>query len=215
MSRPGSQSNILGQLDSADLGRSGLSGPVLPDGTFRLHRRRLNRFSDEENQGIPLNVPLASSDANEAFASIPAEIISKATLVYVGFDLDTATLLWSKWTNREQDGGIYREGDPIGAHGEQMAFLDFMSGGIGERGDTWDTDNQKWIDCMNAYGMAREFQEAILDPQFNDIRHQQTCVSWIKETIQVRYDALHEVHKASMRRESALKETEAAPSGHA
>ncbi|OAR02467.1 hypothetical protein LLEC1_00942 [Akanthomyces lecanii] len=67
-------------------------GPVVPDGTFRLHRRRLNRSSDEENQHIPLNVPLASSEAKTAFASIPANIISKATLLYLSFDIATTTI---------------------------------------------------------------------------------------------------------------------------
>ncbi|OAR02468.1 hypothetical protein LLEC1_00943 [Akanthomyces lecanii] len=87
----------------------------------------------------------------------------------------------------------------------RRTFLDFLPGGIGE----------KWIDCMNSYGMASGFQQAILDPEFNDIRLQETCAYWIKDTIQIRHDALLEVREASMGRESALKKTAAASLGHA
>lgn len=45
---------------------------------------------------------------------------------------------------------------------------------------------------MSAYGMAREFQDAIMDPRFTDIRLRETCAHWIKDTVENRYNALRE-----------------------
>lgn len=84
---------ILAPLDSADLLNSGLLGPVRTPGSHRLHKRRLNHSSDEENHDIPLNASLSSPAANDAFAMIPVALISYETLLYVGLSEAKATEL--------------------------------------------------------------------------------------------------------------------------
>ena len=86
-----SEHTILAPLDSADLLHRRLLGPGRTTGSHRLHKRRLNRSSDEENLNIPLKVPLSSPAADNAFATIPVALISYETLVYVGLSEAKAT----------------------------------------------------------------------------------------------------------------------------
>ncbi|TQV91469.1 hypothetical protein V2A60_008885 [Cordyceps javanica] len=195
---------IFGPLDEQDLLDRGLLGPVLPDGRRRLHLRLVNGSSDETFRSIPLDVPLDSPEADDAFTTIPTHIISRATLIHVGFTAAKAAEIWERWTNWPDDSPP-REIDPP-SWAAPMTFIDFMSGAIGELRDTWDTDNQKWIDCMNFYGMNREFQDAILDPVYDDHRLRETCATWIKDTIEIRYENLYEVQKTSLARETVLIE---------
>lgn len=46
--------SILTPDDAVNLQASGLASPPLYDGTRRIHKRRLNRSSDEEEQHLPL-----------------------------------------------------------------------------------------------------------------------------------------------------------------
>ena len=84
---------ILSALDSADLLNRCLLGPGRTTGSQQLHKRRLNRSSDEENYDIPLNVSHTSLAAHDAFAMIPVALISYETLVHVGLSEEKATEL--------------------------------------------------------------------------------------------------------------------------
>ncbi|KAB5542964.1 hypothetical protein GE09DRAFT_232635 [Coniochaeta sp. 2T2.1] len=60
MSESGGSSTILAPLDSSRLESQRLLRPGNTHGSVRLHKRRLNRSSDEENYHIPLDVPQTS-----------------------------------------------------------------------------------------------------------------------------------------------------------
>jgi hypothetical protein len=81
--------SVLAPLDKANLINCGLASPITPDGTQHVHKRRLNRSSDEENAHIPL-VPFSAPDSTDAFSEIPADLISEATLNYLGYNKETA-----------------------------------------------------------------------------------------------------------------------------
>ncbi|KAL6872963.1 hypothetical protein J3F83DRAFT_594571 [Trichoderma novae-zelandiae] len=70
--------------------------------------------------------------------------------------------------------------------------------------DTWDEDDQKWYECMARCGINEETQAAMMDLIFKDIRLTESCLFWIRDTIQTRYNALQEVQRASMQREQEI-----------
>ncbi|KAI6779876.1 uncharacterized protein J7T54_001964 [Emericellopsis cladophorae] len=202
---------VFAPLDLNALAAAGLVGPVDANGTRRVHKRRLNRSSDEENADVPL-VPISSPEAGKAFVDIPNDLISLATLRYIGCDDDFATQLWEEWTSWPPD-DILRETDDI-IRG--MPFIDFVSGHIeGRHIDAVDEDDQEWRRCMDACGVAKEFQDAIMDPVFKPIRGTESCVFWIVETMRMRYRGLEEIQTASREREMALRRASTRPLGSA
>ncbi|KAJ5699594.1 hypothetical protein N7536_002607 [Penicillium majusculum] len=62
----GMRTNILVPDDAATLKNSGLVSSPLSDGTRRIHKRRLNRSSDEEEHHLPLT-PVSISSSSGSF----------------------------------------------------------------------------------------------------------------------------------------------------
>ncbi|KAF4466354.1 hypothetical protein FALBO_6803 [Fusarium albosuccineum] len=195
-----SETHILAPLDIAHLTSQGLVGPVDDGGTRRLHKRRLNRSSDEEHGHIPLQATVHSH--LDAFATIPDQLISLATIEHVGFSKTKALEIWNSWTNWPVT-GPRRETD-IDDGGLQVTFLDFLTEHIG-RVDTHDDNDVEWTSCMETYGLATEAQHAILDVRFKYLRLSRSCAEWSADTVHMRYAGLEEIQKASRDRAAALR----------
>ncbi|KAH7318370.1 hypothetical protein B0I35DRAFT_409272 [Stachybotrys elegans] len=187
--------SILTPSDARDLNRRGLAFKG-DNGTMRLHKRRLNAYSDQEYSHIPLDVDPGTPSADSAFSVIPERLISHATLEYIGFNPRTADALWDRWTNWPE-GTPHRETDPDGG-GLQMTFVDFALGHIDSVTDTFDEDDHQWVICMDACGISQQVQTAILDPHFKYLRQSESCLHWIKDTIEMRYEGLHAMQSASI-----------------
>ncbi|KAM6533146.1 hypothetical protein FALCPG4_006160 [Fusarium falciforme] len=200
MSEHISRISMLAPLDAAHLMSQGLVGPVDASGMRKIHKRRLNRFSEQEYGHLPLDVT-ASQAANAIFVSIPDQLISQATIEYVGFSKTKANLIWNSWNNWPST-GPRRETDPDNS-GLQVTFLDFICGYISSSLDTGSEDDE-WINCMNTYGLSMEFQDAILDPLFKYLRLSDSCAEWAKDTIEIRYAGLKAIQQESSNREIAL-----------
>lgn len=198
-----SESTILAPLDSAELLNRGLLGPGRTTGSHRLHKRRLNRSSDEENHDIPLDVSLSSPAADNAFAMIPVALISYETLVYVGLSEAKATELWSQWTNWPAQ-GPRRETDPDDG-GLVITFKDFIIGSLENRIDAADDNAQQWRTCLNGCGIAVDVQNAIMDPRFKYLRLSQSCLYWVNDTVRMRYAGLEDIQRSSREREMQLR----------
>ena len=198
-----SEHTILAPLDSADLLNRGLLGPGRTTGSHRLHKRRLNRSSDEENHGIPLNVSLSSPAADDAFALIPVALISYETLVYVGLSEAKATELWNQWTNWPAQ-GPRRETDPDDG-GLVVTFKDFIIGSFENLVDIADDNAQEWRACLNSCGIAVDVQNAIMDPRFKYLCLSQSCLYWVNDTIKMRYAGLEDIQRSSREREMQLR----------
>lgn len=173
--------DILAPLDVDNLQNAGLLSPRTNRGTRQMHKRCLNRFSDEENQDIPLNFNFLSAAAQNAFATIPEQLVSRATLEYVGFSERKAGNLWSQWTALLSQ-GVSRETDPDNG-GLQMTFLEFIISSFETGNDTFGEDDQQWRQLMETFGLSTETQRAILDPAFKYLRLSNSCVYWSKDTI--------------------------------
>ncbi|KAH7137266.1 hypothetical protein B0J13DRAFT_625044 [Dactylonectria estremocensis] len=207
-----SSNRIITPLDARDLARQGLISNRNENGTRQMHKRRLNRSSDEENHNISLNVPLQSAAAINAFVTIPDELISRATLTHVGFSEAKADALWNTWTDWPSSAlGPRRETDPDDG-GLQMTFIDFITGPFVTSNDTASDNEADWKRVMGQYGLSTEVQHAILDPNFKYLRLSESCAFWAKDTVEMRYNGLKEIQAASHERERALRRAVNRPS---
>ncbi|PNY23805.1 Uncharacterized protein TCAP_06253 [Tolypocladium capitatum] len=182
---------------------------TLPTCKARAYLRRLNRSSDEEYRYIPLTPE--SPTARDAFVTIPTVRISSETLIYVGLSEARAAELWSRWTNWP-DSGPSRETD-ADDEGLQVEFIDFITGTLSNRVNTAEDDDNQWRACLNAYGIAVDVQDAILDPHFKYLRLSESCLFWAKDTIEMRYAGLEDIQRASRKREMELYRAASRPGG--
>lgn len=200
---------ILAPLDMDDLLATGLASPPNSTGTRRIHKRRLNRWSDTDNSDIPLvHVSSPQAQAQQAFVDIPDELISLATLRYIGYREDTASMLWERWNHWPPGEPVREVDDDVGG----MPFIEFAIGYIqGPHRDTWEENDQAWRTCMNSLGVSDELQDAILDPIFREIRLGDSCVFWVVDSMQMRYRGLEEIQQTSREREMAIKRASTRP----
>ncbi|KAF5693025.1 hypothetical protein FDENT_2337 [Fusarium denticulatum] len=192
---PGDAARLI-ELDLVNL-------PNPPNGSIQIHKRRLNRTSDAMHKNIPLKVNIESRP--DAFATIPEKLISKATIEYVGFNSDKATEIWSDLVHWPS-GPIIREIDPSDGTTLEVSFIDWAKRHTGNplEYDVWEDDNSAWLRHMEQCGIATELQQSIMDPRFKDMRLMGTCIGWLRNTMELRYEWLEEIQRASAEREKAL-----------
>lgn len=195
---------ILAPRDAAVLAKRGLlkgPAPGSPDGMRRLHRQWTYPGSRHEEEA-------------GGFVAIPDTLVSRETLLYVGYVPSEADALWDRWCNLflpivhfeidvDEDGGL-----------EDLTYVfeDLIAVG-GRATNTYSEDDAEWTASLTAYGMAPGVQAAILDPLFRDIRLTHSAFFWAKETMAMRYAGLRDIQKASYERETALAAREAAGPG--
>jgi hypothetical protein len=150
-----------------------------------------------------LDIPLSSPAADDAFATIPVTLISYDTLLYVGLSGERANELWNRWTSWPAH-GPRRETDPDDG-GLIVTFEDFIIGSFENRVDAADDSVQQWLACLNRCGIAADVQNAIMDPHFDYLRLSQSCLYWVKDTVQMRYAGLEDIQRASREREMQLR----------
>ncbi|EXJ88147.1 hypothetical protein A1O1_05075 [Capronia coronata CBS 617.96] len=127
------------------------------------------------------------------------------TLQYLGFDDEAAKKIWDEWTNWPA-GPILREIDDDGDCGRlAMTFIDFATGRAREDIDTYDEEDQSWFEYMSRCGIAQSLQQAIMDPVFKKIRLSNTCMYWVRDTMELRYEGLEEIRTASWERQLAIQ----------
>jgi len=202
---------ILSPLDAADLKANGLLvGAEV--GSHRIHKRRLNRSSDEEYCHLPLTLPESpmSPEAHDAFVMIPLSLISEETLVFVGLSAERANELWSEWTRMSPDYAVFREGEPDNG-GLELTFIDFIVGRTEVKGCDTDNSDTQWRECMDACGVSLDTQDAIMDTHFTDLRLSQSCMSWVIDTIEMCYAGLEDIQRASHAREIELRRMASRP----
>lgn len=199
---------LLAPLDRNQLMSVGLAGPADANGMRRIHKRRLNRSSDEENAHMPL-VPISTPQAADWFVDVPDELISMASLRYLGLTEAKASELWRKWTNWPSSPPGRETDDPFGG----VPFIDFVLGHVKNREfDPSGENDGEWCTSMVSSGVSTELQDAIMDPIFRRIRLTESSVFWVRDTIAMRYRGLEEIQRASREREMALQRAATRPS---
>lgn len=227
-----SEGLIIAPLDAANLLSHGLLTPGPTTGSCRIHKRRLNRSSDEEHSNLALPIPAASLDpsdeehgnlalpilvesldASDAFATIPTALISRETLTHVRLSEEKSAELWEIWINWPAF-GPGRETD-IEDWGFQITFIEFILGGLENQIDATEDDDVQWRACLDACGIdTAGLQDGIMDPHFKYIRLSASCLYWVKDSIEMRYAGLKEIQRSSREREMELQRMAARPSGH-
>ncbi|KAJ5961122.1 uncharacterized protein N7479_008272 [Penicillium vulpinum] len=202
----GMRTKILVPDDAVTLQNSGLASSPLSDGTRRIHKRRLNQSSDEEEQHLPLT-PVLISSSSDSFVSIPDHLVSLAALEHLGYNSETATRIWEYWNNWPP-GEPKRETDNTD---NGVLFIDVAEGHLDNSPDTCAENDVEWLHCMNLYGINRELQEAIMDPKFKSIRLTESCKFLVRDTFQLRNRALQAVQEASRERDMASRREASQP----
>ncbi|KFY52567.1 hypothetical protein V496_08347 [Pseudogymnoascus sp. VKM F-4515 (FW-2607)] len=193
---------ILSPLDLANLQSLGLFGPGTTPSSHRLHKRRVNRFSDEEYRDIPLSAPLSSQDA---FFTIPATVISLETLTYVGLSSKKSKEIWKEWTTTSP----LQAADPDDESNLTATFLSFiLERTVNNTADAVTEDDLKWRNCLDECGINKDTQDAIMDPnpKLTYMRLSDSCLHWARDTIEMRYAGLGEIQRTSRMREVGLQE---------
>lgn len=144
------------------------------------------------------------------FYTIPKDIISLATLEYLGFDGFAAADIWRRWTNWPSESAVKRETDDC-IHG--MPFIDFATGHLASKRqfDTDDQDDQLWSDCLDQCGIGAQLQMAIMDPALRKIRLTESCLYWVEDSILLRHRGLEQVQRASRDGAKHLQRTRTRP----
>ncbi|KAL6817198.1 hypothetical protein J3E69DRAFT_375013 [Trichoderma sp. SZMC 28015] len=144
-------------------------------------------------------------------STLPDQLVSLATIKYLGYDDETASQIWNKWV--AQAPGVDPVPEFIPFHQFELTFMDYIVGySYGHRYDSdlnaHDDDDAKWQKCMDRCGINKDTRDAIMDPVFRRTRLTETCIFWIRNTIELRYEAL----KSSL--QGASREVEqASPEG--
>ncbi|KAH6894309.1 hypothetical protein B0T10DRAFT_603825 [Thelonectria olida] len=202
-----SSSPIIDRYDLAALQREGTI-ITSRSGTSSIHKRRLNSSSEQEYEGIPLPTPPSSSPDRSGlgaklldhYITIPEDLISRETLLFMGFTEPAATEIWSRWTAcdpaeriRETDGGLVTF--------ESMARAYIHSGAW----EASDDDDDSWRVRMNSCGINQELQRAVMTPRCKNVRLTESCKFWLLDTISARYASLKQIQAASRERGRAAR----------
>lgn len=208
-------------LDHEDLEYLQREGTILSArvaSTRRIHKRRLNRSSEEEYNDVALPSPPTTHSSPgsttaqdlEHFIDIPEFLFSRETLTFLGFNESAAETIWSRWVNcgpedgREIDGGLVTF--------ESMARA-FIYGTFTREEDASLDDDLAWRASMDSCGINEELQTAIMTPGCKDVRLTESCQFWLLDTISARYASLKQIQAASFERARSARRAASRPGG--
>ncbi|KAK3291185.1 uncharacterized protein B0H64DRAFT_436055 [Chaetomium fimeti] len=206
---------ILSPLDAEDLRSKGALHPGPVAGFQRLHRRRISMYTDKEYKRFPLDYPPDGPEADEAYCTISEVLISRESLIAIGLSDARATELWELWCNRPAAGAspVVRKlicesdpGDDVIALGD--IFIDFVLVQI-ELPDDHESGRDDDASCrayFDACGISQKTQDAILDPEYEQIRQTESCWYWVKDTVGGGFRDLQCIRLESLDRAAQLRQ---------
>ncbi len=142
-----------------------------------LPSRTVSTASHSDRDVSPANfaASFVSEEINDV--EIPANLRSRETYSFLGFNNETAAKLWGRFVDAPAD-------TPI-------SFLDYAVSHIDEN-ETHDacTASDDWDFCLKAHGINDKLRTAILLPEFADLRYTASCKYWIIDAIVMGYEEL-------------------------
>lgn len=190
---------IISPTDATYLRNRGkLSGPD-EHGFLRIHKRPL-----DEALGLYLD-DSEYSDPSKVFDRIPASLISRATLVYIGFSDSAAEMLWARWLLHDhQKHPLVKPGDDDTLSAN--SFLLFALGAISSstvfsypstvyRVADRNSSEEHWRRTLNWYGLRTAFIEAILDR--DAYQERQASDIMVMRVLHMRFEHLVKIHNFS------------------
>lgn len=206
--------SILTPSDAEIMLAEGRLSPPDEKGFQRVHKRRLLESSSEDDPNIPS--PAASYvHEDDGYAWIPSELISLATLEYIGLSAEGAASKWREWRAWSLGSPpISRENDENDSGALEMPFLDFATPELPSALDTISDDDDDWRECLRRHKVSKELEDAIMDPRFRFPRLTQSCAFWINDTFRMRYEELESIQSASRARAAQRQSGQGSASMH-
>ncbi|KAI1446338.1 hypothetical protein F5Y02DRAFT_382539 [Annulohypoxylon stygium] len=197
---------ILSPRDEDSLLTSGLLTPVRRGGTRKIHKRLFDEWNNEHYAHLPLE-PFSPENEATHFYTIPNHLISQATLRYLGYNTQRAYLLWERWCNWNRiPSNVIRENDDTSEARKVLNFLLHAINHLETQGDhdTWSDTDDEWYELMIDCGLEIQLQNHIMDPDYKHIRQTRTCIGWVRDTFELRYQGLLDAQKESRKRARRL-----------
>lgn len=154
---------VILPAEEGDLLRAGLITEKDPGGWRKVHCRLLADESDISHLWIPL-MPISTLQAASVglyFKTIPAELVSAATIEYVGFNKTMARNIWLDWVCRPFDEHEWQPTDRL--YG--VEFMTFIIDALAQQsfGEfVHSTDDTLWLEIMYLHGLNIEAQVDVL-----------------------------------------------------
>lgn len=137
------------------------------------------------------------SDSHSFEVEIPDSLKSKETYVFLGLRIETAEMLWRRWSEVDEDA---REPDgPVG-------FLDIATQHIRNQDNNVDDEGKDWNAVLSGWGVDDDLREVILDPEFDDLRYTASAAFWVVDTFEMRYRGLEAISESSRKRQRKMQE---------
>lgn len=119
-------------------------------------------------------------DVAHYFIEIPETLESKETYEFIGLTEEIASDIWKRYNTR----------DPA----MPDSFLEFAQYHI-EMHDAPDayTRYDDWDACMEHMGVTKDLRDAILIPEFEDLRYTQSAKHWVIDTFEMCFGSLESI----------------------
>lgn len=131
---------------------------------------------------------------SQRFIEIPETLESKETYEFMGLTEEIASDIWKRYSTR----------DPA----MPDSFLEFARYHI-EINDAPDayTKYDDWDGCMKHMGVTKTLRDAILIPEFEDLRYTQSAKHWVIDAFEMRFGSLESIPKR-IRKSKQIKQRE-------
>lgn len=119
-------------------------------------------------------------DVTEYIVEIPKTLESKETYEFIGLTEEIASDIWKRYNTR----------DPA----MPDSFLEFAQYHIemNKAPDAY-TKYDDWDACMEHMGVTKALRDAILIPEFEDLRYTQSAKHWVIDAFEMRFGALESI----------------------
>lgn len=160
-----------------------MAGIIPPDVAHYFEVRGLMEPVCENKRKFSLSTLASSSFSSTskhcpvAFIEIPEALYSKETYEFMGLTEEVACKVWKRYSAR----------DPA----MPDSFLQFAQYHI-EMNNVPDayTGSDDWDACMEHMGVTKALRNAILIPEFEDLRYTQSAKHWVIDAFEMRFGSL-------------------------
>ncbi|KAJ8070060.1 hypothetical protein OCU04_000457 [Sclerotinia nivalis] len=141
-----------------------------------------------------------SNDSGSAildYTIIPEFLISKETLLYIGWTAERAKRIWKSGLQVQERRRRERTVSRI-------SFLEHALGHINI--SEVEKSPKDWMMHLQRWGVTTVLIDAIMDPEYADVRLTESAQYWVRETIELRYMELQKLRRDSAWRDEQRRD---------
>lgn len=185
-------SHLFEHDDANYLENGGIIGPV-KSGFRPISGASLLSLSSSGSNSQTDSEYASSSTTHPAFLYLPDSIESEATLVWLGFEPAKAKFLFQSWQG-------YDPNDIVEFPGLVTHYIKHFYE------DVTGADDDEWNHLFSKLGITQDLKNAILDPQFKQIRLTESCKDWLIDTFEGKFCILTAIQGASRKRAKLIQD---------